>query len=298
MGLAIWGLAIWGLALAAGAAVGASALTSGGEPAVGETPASFRQGLIFVRATVGDGPEGVFLLDTGAGESVIDARYAAATHVKLGDPLTLRGGGGARDARQGEDVHLRLPGGQSGLIDPTVADLSAVASGMGQRLDGILGDDFLSQFVVELDYRRRRVALRAPETVTPPQGAARMRLGRTPFVLARVGRGARAAEAEFQIDTGSNTALEFWRPFARASFPDASGYEGQGLGVAGATLNRKTRIDLLEVAGTRILGPEANLDDDTRPDDADAAYGGVIGGPAWEGLCITVDFPHRRCWVR
>ena len=229
---------------------------------------------------------------------MLDARYAAQARVKLGDPLTLKGGGGARDARQGEDVHLKLSGGQAGRLDPTVADLSPAARGMGQRLDGILGDDFLGRFVLGLDYRERRVALRQPEMVTPPVDAARIRFARTPFILARTSLGPRVVEAEFQIDTGSNTALEFWRPFARAAFPGAEGFEGQGLGVAGGTLTRRTRIDLLEVAGRRIADVEANLDDDTRPDDADAHYGGVIGGPAWRGLAIVLDFPHGRFWVR
>jgi hypothetical protein len=286
------------LTLAGALPVGLAANGSAGEPEAGDVAASFRQGLIFVRASVNKGPEGVFLLDTGASETVVDARYAAQTNVKLGDALILKGGGGARDARQGEDAHLRLSGGQTGRIDPTVADLSPVAAGMGQRLDGILGDDFLGRYVLELDYRERRVALRMPDVMRPPADAAPIRFVRTPFVLARVTRGAHSAEAELQIDTGSNTALEFWRPFSHAAFPDARGFEGQGLGVAGGTLNRKTRIDLLEVAGRRIAGVEANLDDDTRPDDADARYGGVIGGPAWAGLVVTLDFPRGRLWVR
>ena len=229
---------------------------------------------------------------------MIDSRIAAQAHVKLGDPVTLRGGGGARGARQGENAHLRLSGGQAGLLDPIVADLSSVSRGMGQRLDGLLGCDFLEPFLLELDYRQRRVALRKPDLVTPPADAARIRFVRTPFIPARVSRGQRAVTAEFQIDTGSNTGLEFWRPFARAAFPDAHGFEGQGLGVAGGTQSRRTRIDLLEVAGRRIADVEANLDDDTRPDDADSHYGGVIGGPAWTGLAIFLDFPRGRFWVR
>ncbi len=271
---------------------------SGGDLETGEVAANFREGLVYVRAAVGDGPEGVFLLDTGAGETVIDAHFAAQARIKLGDPLTLRGGGGARDARQGENARIRLSGGQAGLLDPIVADLSPVSRGMGQRFDGILGDDFLDQFVLELDYRQRRVALRSPDMVIPPADAARIRFVRTPFIPARVSRGQRAVTAEFQIDTGSNTALEFWRPFARAAFPDAHGFERPGMGVAGGTLSRRTRIDLLEVAGRRIADVDVNLDDDTRPDDADNHYGGVIGGPAWAGLAIVIDFPRGRFWVR
>lgn len=286
------------MALPASLAAHGWAEAPGGEPETGDVSARFEDGLIYLRAAANGGPEGVFLLDTGAGATVLDARYAARTQVKLGDPMTIHGGGGVRGARQGEDVRLRLSGGQTGLLDPTVADLSAAARGMGQRLDGILGDDFLKAFVLVLNYRDGRVALRAPQGVVPPADAVRVRLVRTPFILARVHKGQRSAEAEFQIDTGSNTALDLWRPFTRAAFPDARGFESEGLGVAGETRSRKTRMDLLEAGGRRIAGPEANLDDDTRPDDADARYGGVIGNPAWAGLVVTLDFPRQRFWVR
>jgi hypothetical protein len=43
---------------------------------------------------------------------------------------------------------------------------------------------------------------------------------------------------------------------------------------------------------------QANFADMTRPDDAGPAYGGVIGGPAWNGLVLTLDFPQGRVWVR
>ena len=65
--------------------VGLAVNGSADEPKAGDVAASFRQGLIFVRAAVNEGPDGVFLLDTGASETVVDARYAApvsswATH--------------------------------------------------------------------------------------------------------------------------------------------------------------------------------------------------------------------------
>jgi hypothetical protein len=70
------------------------------------------------------------------------------------------------------------------------------------------------------------------------------------------------------------------------------------LGVGGETFDRRAKIDVLEVAGRRILDVGANLDDDTRPDDADRGYGGVIGGPAWAGLVVELDFPRGLFWIR
>ena len=213
------------------------------------------------------------------------------------------GGGGAAHARQAENVRLALSGGAPGKdidaeVDPTVADLTQIDQGMRTHLDGILGDDVLRRFVVTLDYRDGVVRLDPPEGAAPPADAVRMGGLAVPFVPAHVQQGGRGADADFQIDTGSNTAIEFWAPFARQAFPDARVTPGAGLGVGGLTLTERGRLDALVVAGHVIAGPQANFADSTVPDDAGPAYGGVIGGPAWRGLVLTLDFPHRRVWLR
>ena len=264
-----------------------------------EIPATFSDGLIFVRVSIGGGPAGVFLLDTGAGVSVLDARFASAAGVRLGDPIALVGGGGAAGAHRAENVRLTLAGGAiTAETDATVADLTRIDQGMRLHLDGILGDDVLRRFVVTLDYRDGVVRLDPPDSSAAPADAAPMGGLMVPFVAAHVQQGGRGADAQFQIDTGSNTAIEFWAPFARQAFPDARVTPGAGMGVGGLTQTERGRLDALVVAGHTIAGPSANFADRTVADDAGPAYGGVIGGPAWRGLVLVLDFPHRRVWLR
>jgi hypothetical protein len=137
------------------------------------------------------------------------------------------------------------------------------------------------------------------QAAAAPADARPIRFGATPYVQARVVLGGRAAEAEFQIDTGSNTAIEFWRPFVAAALGDVRGTRDIGLGVGGETTIERGRIDALDVGGREILAPNVNFADETPPPaDAGARYGGVIGGPAWAGLVLTLDLPHRRMWLR
>ena len=89
------------------------------------------------------GPAGLFLVDTGAATSVLDARLAAARGVALGDPVRLHGGGGDLAARQAENVALVLASAPTLRIDPLVADLAPASRDMGVVLDGVLGDDVL-----------------------------------------------------------------------------------------------------------------------------------------------------------
>jgi hypothetical protein len=167
----------------------------------------------------------------------------------------------------------------------------------GVPLDGILGEDFLDGFVVTLDYRGQRVSL-AREADDPPD-AMPLTVRSAPYVEARVSLGDRTAKGLFEIDTGSNTAVEFWRPFARAAFGDApTTTSAAGLGVAGVSVVENGHIDALEVAGRRIASPLVNFADETPPSDPVPRYGGVIGGPAWDGLVVTLDLPSRLIWLR
>lgn len=264
-----------------------------------ETPGAvasrFQDGLVFVEGRVGEA-DGLFLLDTGAAATVLDPRFAEAAHVHLGRRREIEGRGGDVGARQAAPIRLVLDGGPDARIEPVVTDLSEAARAMGAPLAGILGEDFLQRFVVTLDYRERRVRL-APPGEDPPD-AVPLRFGQTPYVRARVRLGALAADGEFEIDTGSNTAIEFWRGFTRTALGGPRGAPALGLGVAGESVIERGRVDALEVAGRAIAGPEVNFADDTRPDDAGAGYAGVIGGPAWSGLVLTLDLPNRRMWLR
>jgi hypothetical protein len=228
---------------------------------------------------------------------VVDPHFAMAARLHVSRQReVVTGRGGDREARRIEPIPLALVGGPQARIAPVMTDLGAASRAMAVPLAGILGEDFLRRFVVVLDYRNQAVRFEAGAE-TPPD-AVPIRLGDTPFVQATAVLGGRRASGEFGIDTGSNTAVEFWRPFAEANLGQNLGARSIGLGVAGAAYTARGRIDALEVAGRRIEGPEVNFADDTREDDAGPRYGGVIGGPAWRGLVVTLDLPHRRLWLR
>jgi len=257
--------------------------------------ARFERGLIFVDASV-YGTPGVFMLDTGAAATVVDPHFAMAARLHLGRARDVTGRGGDIGARQVEPAPLALVGGPQARIAPLMVDLSQASHAMGVPLAGILGEDFLRRFVITLDYRDQTLAF-ADDVVDPPD-ATPIRMGDAPYVPARVTLGQRTADGEFEIDTGSNTAVEFWRSFADAHLGRGLGARAIGLGVAGETFVANGRIDALEVAGRRIENLDVNFADDTRNDDAGPRYGGVIGGPAWRGLVVTLDLPRRRMWVR
>jgi hypothetical protein len=258
--------------------------------------ARFKDGLIFVDGQM-YGVRGIFLLDTGAAASAVDPHFATAARLHISQSRAfVTGRGGGFRARKADAAPLQLIGGPQARIAPVVTDLDQASQAMGVSLAGILGQDFLRGFVVTLDYKGQTVSL-ADAAVAPPD-AAPLHMGAVPYVEATALYDGRQARGLFQIDTGSNTAVEFWRPFAEANLGRGLGAESVGLGVAGLAPIARGRIDALEVAGRRIEQPDVNFADETRDEGAPEGYGGVIGGPAWNGLVLTLDLPHGRMWLR
>jgi hypothetical protein len=162
---------------------------------------------------------------------------------------------------------------------------------MGVPLAGIVGGDFLSGFAVAFDYRRGTLGFAAAPA---PASSVKLRFGRTPYVRAAAVLGDRRADGEFQIDTGANTAVVLWKPFAERAFPGAAAVSGAVQGVAGVSHARIGRLTALEIAGQRLIDLQANFADEVRPDDAGQDHAGVIGGPAFAGRRITIDYPGQR----
>lgn len=258
--------------------------------------ARLERDLFFVEAKIAAQP-GLFILDTGAPITVLDLAFARSIGAEPKDTEVLKGAGGARAAWRAPDMRVSLVGGPTVRLSPSMTDLSRVAQGIGEPLAGVIGCDLLGGFVLNLDYRSGRASLNAPQMARPPASASPMRFARTPYVLAKANAAGQSVTAEFQIDTGSNTAVEFWRPFAEKAFPGARVSNGGVLGVAGAERSRRGRVDSLVVDGLTISDLEANFSNETRPDDAGPAHGGIIGGPAWRGLSVTLDFPDRLFWA-
>lgn len=277
------------------AAVPALAIAGCARAAVpGQAQAELRGGLLYVRAQAG-ATQGLFLVDTGAPVTLFDKGFATAAGVDTGSREVLQGVGGVRAAARAERAELVLTGGARATVEASVTDLAPLAAQMGLPLAGILGGDFLSGFVVTLDYGRATIGLSAPAGA-PPAAATPLRIGRTPYVRAVAVYGATRAPGEFQIDTGANTAVVFWRPFAARAFPGAGAGSGAVMGVAGVSQARIGRLTALEIAGQRLPALEANFADEVRPDDAGRDHAGVIGGPAFAGRRVTIDYPGQRFW--
>ncbi|HYL71525.1 MAG TPA: retropepsin-like aspartic protease [Candidatus Dormibacteraeota bacterium] len=100
------------------------------------------------------GAQLMFLIDTGAADSLLDERAA----VRLG-LLTGGAGGGGASARPVPNQDVATTAFTVVEVPFAVTSLAPLSGRFGLTIDGILGYDFLEWFAVDLDFAARRLRL-------------------------------------------------------------------------------------------------------------------------------------------
>jgi hypothetical protein len=135
-----------------------------------ETPHEIRfqyqDGLIWLKAEVPAKTKPLnFLLDSGAGVSVIDLDQARALGMRIGDPEPVQGVSGRTVAYRVKDFHAN----SGGVVLPKsvlAINLKAISQRCRQHIDGILGMDFFRGRIIQIDFAARTVRIVEPDSLS------------------------------------------------------------------------------------------------------------------------------------
>jgi Aspartyl protease len=124
-----------------------------------EVPFQYRDGLIWLKVELAGrkGPLN-FLLDSGAGASVLDLARARALGLGIGNPETVQGVNGYAPAYRVNDFHARC-GSITVPKSLLAVYLQALSDCCHQPIDGILGVDFFRGRIVQIDFAAGKVRL-------------------------------------------------------------------------------------------------------------------------------------------
>jgi hypothetical protein len=277
---------------------------AGGQTTV---PIEMVRQLIFVRVAVnGSSPLG-FILDTGAEVTVINRSRL--------DRLGLTAVGNLGEGAGGGDVDVSFVKGVSFAVGGvTITDqvvtaipLDGLEGPLGHPIDGVLGYDFISRFVVEIDYARARLTLRDPAAFTGPGPGEAVPItlqGGVPNVTAGIDvPGRPALTGVFVVDTGCTCAVDFNAPFTRANrlieaMPKIlTPPRGATRGAGGVTDTVQGRIGGLMLGRLRLPAPIASFARDTTGATADPESAGLIGGVVWRRFVVTLDYGRKMMWL-
>jgi hypothetical protein len=246
-----------------------------------------------------------FILDTGWKYATIDLAIAKALGLKLGAPVNA--GGGGKKAVMGNmlvDSPFRLVGlkdfSQPLFLALPLDDLAKVN---GHEFAGVLGADFISEFVVEIDYLSKTLTLHDKATYQyrgkGQSFPVTLNAAGWPEIQAAVIDGDRPAiEGKFVMDIGSGGALILNRPFVESEHflrPDrhvVPWLEGQALGGGiDASVGRTTG---LQIGRFLIKHPVTVFSRAANGPFASTESQGNIGAMILEKFKIILDYKNNR----
>ncbi len=257
---------------------------------------------IFIQARLNGSKPSWFILDTGAATSMIDVRLADRLGLKVQGKLEgRRSGDRSIDVGLVKNVIFGFPGVEAANQSTGTIQLQSSDALLGRTISGLLGYDFFSRFVVEIDYTAKKINPSDPKSYQYRGNGESIPItvdGNVPYIRARITLTERdTVQGKFFIDTGTSYFLELNRSFIErnkllAPLPQtinppssATSQDAQVLIVRGKRL---------QVGRFIIKNPVVRLSKATSGVEANPDQDGIIGGELLRRFKVTLDYSRQQ----
>ena len=259
---------------------------------------------IFLRLKVDNSDPLWFIFDTGDKFAIVDLERAKQLGLNLHGQINVGGAGaGVLKGAYVRDSNFTVPGLEGFTQPVTLAvPLDMLEPNFGHDVDGIIGSEFIKQFVVEVDYPARLLRLHDKQkfSYSGPGEIIPIKLsGGHPIVQGEVMLPGRdAIKADFVIDLGSGGSLALHSPFVEKHQLLVTNQKtiraiGRG-GAGGEITGRIGRISGLKIGKFTIDNPITMFSQDTRGAFANDAIQGNIGEQIMSRFRILLDYERSR----
>lgn len=246
--------------------------------------------LVFVAAGVNDAQPSWFLMDTARATSAFDDIRAASQNL-------LPASNGDTRVTSLPNAVLDFPGLKVTVPSLSLISLDDISSRVGRAVQGILGADVLSHFVLVLDYERATLQLYDPKSYHYTGKGEKLKwtlVNGVPAVSARVEiRGKGKIDGTFLISTGEPEPIVFSSSFAAS----------HGLGSVGGKMipfasvadpekveGKLGRVQSLALGKTVIQDAFAVYPEEASSASSSAEYAGTIGAGILNRFTMVLDY--------
>lgn len=246
-----------------------------------------------------------FVLDTGDQVGIVDIDVAKELGLKLQGEVHIGGvGSSALPGSMVQDATWTLPG-LDGFSQPIrlAIPLAKMEARFGHDFDGIIGAEFIKQFVIEVDYPGRVIRLHDKNQFSYSGSGESI-----PIQLDRQGHPILEAEltplagepitGKFVLDLGGGGALALMAPFVAEHHllnSEIKTIRAIGLGGAGGqSSGRVGRVAELKIGKHKIANPVTIFSEDKAGAFATSALAGNIGQQIAGRFKLFLDYDHNR----
>lgn len=244
-----------------------------------------------------------FLLDTGAQFAIINLDLAREMNLKLQGQVQVGGAGAELSVgAYVKDSTFTIPGFEGFSQPVTLAlPLGNLAPRLGQDFDGIIGSEFIKQFVLELDYKSKVIKLHDKDKFTYSGSGESIPIKLEhghPIIDAFVTpNGSDPIKGKFVLDIGSGGALALYSPFVAEHHlleTEMKTIKALGAGAGGEITGRVGRVSELKIGKYKISNPLAMFSQDKKGAFASSALLGNIGAQITSKFKLFLDYSHDR----
>src|SRR6266404_1272041 len=259
-------------------------------------PFQLSSNLVLVRLRVNNSRPLWFLFST-ASTSVIDTRIAK----ELGLPVQGKEALGGIEAGLIPGISLGLPGVTALNLTVASLPLDFLSSIMGRAIAGTIGYDFISRFVIEVDYAAKKINVHAPATYRYSGSGNFLPIkfiDKRPFVPVKITmEGRKAVEGMFDLETGSSGVMVVQRSFAEAHqlLNSVKGFRLGNVGGVGGSMSRtlQGRVRNIQVGRFVINNPLVSFSQ-AEPGKEATDGDGQIGGEVLRRFRLILDYSRQR----
>jgi hypothetical protein len=263
----------------------------------------FTGGVVLVKAKLDDFPDTLnFIMDTGSGGISLDS--TTALHLKLPtvpSDKTILGIAGIRQVRFIYNQTLRLPGLAVDSLNFHVNDYDILTSVYGEQVDGIIGYNFFSRYIVKVDFDSSRVYVYSRGTFKYPKGGYMLRpvFAGLPIQTARIMNG-RDVLGRFYFDTGAGLCVLLSSDFVSDSSllePKQKIFSTQAEGLGGKASMRLTAVREVKLGPYRFRKVPAYIFDDDYNVTSYPNLGGLLGNDILRRFNVILNYEHREIYL-
>jgi len=259
-------------------------------------PFKFIGNHIYLTVTV-DGKERLWILDTGAGMSVVNKAFADELGLSVEGQMKGNDASGVVTAGFTTMPPYGLRGIQFQKQKVAVIDMSELFRRLGLDVAGILGFDFLSRFVTKVDFANELISLYEPETFQYA-GNGRVvdiHVRNSLFSVEATLDGIHAGNWLFDLGAGA-THLD-GRYALREGYTNKDGVLRKGHGVGNEYQLKDIRCDSMQFAGFTLYNPEVNFSYGGTDTAFAADQIGTLGNSMFQHFVLYCDYAGERLIV-
>ena len=261
-----------------------------------EIPFKFMDGAIYLPVTLGSN-SGWWVLDSGASNTVIDADYAQSLHLPAQGQIKGFGFGANFDLS-----FVKLPPmvvGQDKQIVQVAPHYATsyrglTANSYEPKINGIIGYDFLSRFMVRIDYASKTLTLYDAKTDPPLpwlDAPLKYRMFTVPVTIDG------ALHGRWSVDLGAERT-SFHYPYVQNNSrlrQLSGGVESVSKGLAGYLFSRLYRFHNLQIGDVSIDDPVISVPDKaTHGSTTIGELAGNLGSSVLRNFVIWLDYSRQR----